>query len=515
MSNTRTIAKNTAWYGIDNLLSAIVALSTSIAIARALGPSKTGYIVYVSYIASVVSRLGTLGIAAAARKYMAEFLGMGDKGTARYIFFRTLALQVGLGTASTIGIVVWVLSSAESEYKLASLLIGLSIWPTIVTAVPAQANVATEDMAANLPASIVSALGYFLAVLCTVIFHWGVVGIGASLLLMRSLDFLVLVFPAVRRILAWEAVPHIPPGLRKRMIAFSWKSVASMILSLVIWERSEVLLLKSLCADIRQVAFYSIAFSMANQLLITAIVFGAAASTTIFAQYGRDKSKLPGLAASSFRYIALTSIPIHFIVSSLAVPALIVFYGRAYTGAAAVFTLAPLLCLPKAFLAPIQNFLFSIERQNHALLATIVGAALDISVAWALIPKHGAVGACIGSGVAQFTAIGIMWTIGVSAHGIHIPWKLTVKVVVSSVVASALAYFVAAKLGAFKGLFWGSGVASIALLCMFYFLRVLEREDLNRFDVIFRFLPASLARRVSYCISAFVRDNSGPEVVEI
>jgi O-antigen/teichoic acid export membrane protein len=56
-------------------------------INRYLGPEKNGYIVYVSYIASLVSGLGGFGIPATTRKYMAEFIGMGDRGTARYIFF--------------------------------------------------------------------------------------------------------------------------------------------------------------------------------------------------------------------------------------------------------------------------------------------------------------------------------------------------------------------------------------------------------------------------------------------
>ena len=96
MSNTKTIAKNTGWYSVENIVSAVVTVITSIAIARTLGPTKMGYIVYVSYVASVVGNLGSLGIPAATRKYMAEFIGMGDKGTARLIFFRTLALQAGL-----------------------------------------------------------------------------------------------------------------------------------------------------------------------------------------------------------------------------------------------------------------------------------------------------------------------------------------------------------------------------------------------------------------------------------
>ena len=101
MSNTKTIFRNTGWYGLENIISSVLGLITSIAIARTLGPSKMGYIIYVMWIASVVSSLGSLGIPATTRKYMAEFLGMGDRGTARYIYFRTLLLQTGVATLAT------------------------------------------------------------------------------------------------------------------------------------------------------------------------------------------------------------------------------------------------------------------------------------------------------------------------------------------------------------------------------------------------------------------------------
>jgi O-antigen/teichoic acid export membrane protein len=126
MSNTKTIAKNTGWYGLERLINAILTVCTSIAIARTLGPAKMGYIIYVSWIASMVGELGGLGIPATTRKYMAEFLGMGDRGTARYIFFRTLGLQAALATVVTGGLLVWVLRDAAGDYKLASALIVLS-----------------------------------------------------------------------------------------------------------------------------------------------------------------------------------------------------------------------------------------------------------------------------------------------------------------------------------------------------------------------------------------------------
>ena len=129
MTNTKTIARNSGWYGIEQAVGFISNLVTSIAIARTLGPSKNAYLVYVSYIAYVASNLGALGIPATTSKYMAEFIGMGDRGTARYIYFRTLLLQVGVATLATGGVVIWVLHDAPADYRIAAVLVVLSIWP--------------------------------------------------------------------------------------------------------------------------------------------------------------------------------------------------------------------------------------------------------------------------------------------------------------------------------------------------------------------------------------------------
>ena len=446
MSNTKTIAQNSGWYGTETIVGAVVALVSSIAINRYLGPTKNGYIVYVPYIAQLVSSLGGFGIPATTRKYMAEFIGMGDRGTARYIFLRTLLLQTGLATLATGGFLYWVLGDANPDYKLAAALLVLSIWPSMVNSISAQANAATEDLSTNLPASLVSTLIYFIAIAATVVLHWGVVGVGAALLAMRTVDFLVRFFPTLKRVLAWETTHIHPQGLRNRMIAFAWPSVISMAVAMLVWGRSEIILLKSLCADIRQVSFYSLAFSMADMLLLAATVFGSAAGVTIFVQYGRDKSRLPAIAASTFRYLALIAIPLHIIAASLAVPALLLLYGRQFQDAAMVVMLAPLLCIFKAFISPAQSLLQCSERQSFVIVATLFAGVVDWGVAWYLIPAHGAVGACIGNGAAQLTAVGILWAMVIYLYKVKLPWLQIAKIVFISALAALTAHLIAVRL---------------------------------------------------------------------
>ena len=182
----------------------------------------------------------------------------------------------------------------------------------------AMANAATEKLSKNMPASVISTFVYLGVIAATLVFKWGVVGVGAAFFSMRAVDFLVRLLPATRE--SWHGISaHVQPEVwLKRMLSYAWQSVASMVVALIVWNRSEVVLLKHLCSDIRQIAFYSLAFSMAEQLLLSASVFGAATTVTIFAQYGRDKSRLAAITASTVRYLALTSIPLHFISAALA-----------------------------------------------------------------------------------------------------------------------------------------------------------------------------------------------------
>jgi len=291
----------------------------------------------------------------------------------------------------------------------------------------------------------------------------------------------------------WETTHVQPVGLGNRMLSFAWQSVAIMIVEMVVWQRSEFILLKHLCADIRQVAFYSVAFSMAECLLISAQIFGSAAGATIFAQYGRDKSRLPSITASTFRYLALTSIPLHFIAAALAAPALLVVYGKQYVGAAMVVTIAPLLCLPKAFIGPIQGLLQSYERQTVIIFAMVLASIVDIGVAWYLIPAHGAVGACIGSGAAEITAIGLMWAIAIHLYEVKLPWVFLAKVLFISVAASLTAHYIAILLAPLLGILCGGSAAVAVLFGLLILMRALNPEDQERFNT----LTASLPKRVS------------------
>lgn len=504
--NSKTIARNTAWYGLENMISFVSTLVTSIAIARTLGPTKMGYIIYVTWLTGIVGQLGSVGIPVTTRKYMAEYIGGGDYTTARFIYLRTLLIQTLLATVATLGAIVWVYYDAPAEYRVAAILLVVGMLPAMSNFISAQANVAAETLSANLPGSLASSITYFVLTLSAVIFHWGINGIAVAVFAMKWVDCLVRLIPTMRRILSWNSGhPNPPADLRARMMSFAMQSLTGMLLTLVVWDRSELFLLKHLTTDLRQLSFYSVAFSLAERLLIFPSIFGAASGASIYAQYGRDRTRLPALTAASARYIALISLPIHIIFVPLAAPVVTLFYGKQYLGALVVATVAPLLCLPKAFQGIIQSFFESVDQQKYFIYTTILASFIDIGVAWALIPAHGALGACIGSGAAQFTAVTLMWGVGIALYNIRLPWGFILKITAISAFTALATYAVISHLSPLPALIAGCAIAAGLFILLAYLFKLLEPEDRDRFKIITSSCPRQIATPLNFLLDRFTR----------
>jgi peptidoglycan biosynthesis protein MviN/MurJ (putative lipid II flippase) len=152
------------------------------------------------------------------------------------------------------------------------------------------------------------------------------------------------------------------------------------------------------------------------------------------------------------------------------------------------------------------------ERQSYVIAATMIAGIVDFGVAWYLIPAHGAVGACIGSGAAQVTAIGLMWGVAVYRYKVTLPWMLVTKIAFISVLAALTAHFIAVQFAPLWGLLAG-GIASLAVLfALFYLMRVLEPEDRARFSILTRSLPKRIAGPVDALLSLLIHPENASAV---
>ena len=160
-----------------------------------------------------------------------------------------------------------------------------------------------------------------------------------------------------------------------------------------------------------------------------------------------------------------------------------------------------------------QNLLQSFEKQRWVIAATVLAGAVDIAVAWILIPAHGAVGACIANGVAQFLAVALLWGIAIGMFKIKLPWLLTAKVAFVSVAAASIRPLSAPSCspGADSVAVLVCGSVSIAvLLLLFYLFRILQEEDRERLNQVASMLPGPLPAVARTIVSVLIRTRRVP-----
>ena len=491
--NSKTIIKNSFWYGIETFTNLFLTLFTSIAIARAFGPEKLGYFLYLWWIAGIAGALGGFGIPAATRKYMSEYFGRGQMGVAKTVFYQTLRLQTFMAGVITFAGLLGIWFFGDRQYRVIALFMIGSIFPFMVNSIAAGANMALEDLRANVPASLVSTGIFVTAVFSSIYFGWGLLGISIGLFTMRAGELVVRFIPLAKRFKQHSAEP-LDRTLSKRMFLFSGRSLILLLLGLIVWDRSEMVVLKNFCADIRQVTFYSLAFNLTERLLVFSQVLGTATGTTMMVQYGRDSSRVRELAATSVRYLALISFPVHLGLAAIAVPLVWVTYGSKYSGAVPAIVVVACLGIPKAFFLPVQALLSSWERQDLIIRWGLVSAALNLVLDFALIPKYGAVGAAFANGTTQTFLALALWVVAVRLLNIRFPILPIAKTAVISAIMAVSVHFAISQLPALLGLTLAIILGAAIYLVLVRVARVLYPADHGRLLHLKNHVPSSARR---------------------
>ncbi|MGC2332110.1 MAG: polysaccharide biosynthesis C-terminal domain-containing protein [Candidatus Acidiferrales bacterium] len=493
-ANTQIIAKNSFWYGIETVSDLVLTAFTSIIIARKVGPIRIGYFLYVWWMVGIVGTMGLLGIPAATRKYVGEYFGRRRMGIAKTVFYKTLLIQTGIAAAITLATSVAFWVWGDREHRAMSLLMVGSIFPYMVDSISAAANRGLEDLRANVPASLVATGTYVIAVFLSLYLGWDLLGIAAGLLLMRVLGLPVRLIPLMRRLKRHEAEP-LEQALSKRIFVFSGQSLVLMALGLIVWNRSEMIVLKNFCADIRQVAFYSVAFNITERLLVFSQIFGSATGATIMVQYGRDPARLRAMAGTAVRYLALIALPVHLGLAAIAAPVMWIIYGHKYMEAAPVLALAACMGIPKAFYPPVQALLMSWDRQDVLIRWGIVSAVVNIGLDFALIPKYGAIGAAVANGVSQTFAVGVLWLAAFNLLKIRLPIKGVVRTAAVSGCMALLVHGGVFRFSAIPAAAIGVVMGVVLYLVGLRVSRVLGGEDRERMLQLKRYVP-TIVRRV-------------------
>jgi O-antigen/teichoic acid export membrane protein len=488
-NNTKVVGRNFIFMGLEVVIMLASTMITAVFIARIIGPTRLGYYNLVMYVTMITSSVGSLGIPLTTFKYMGEFLGAEKKELARAVFVYSLRAQTVIASILSAAGMIVVFTIVPPQNRVYSVLLVLCMVPGMVTFVPSQANTAAESSAFNTRAAFIAQLTYVIAVSLSLLLGWGLVGIATGLFLSRIAELVAKIVPVFR---SMATVPRcsVPPEIRRRMFTFSGLSTGLMLLQIVVWGPSDIVLLKLLQSDIRQVTFFSFCFSVADQLMRVPQTFATAISATQMAEYGRDKTSLFKLTSHAAMYVLMGALPLLIGVACVAGPFIRVVYGPQYLPAIPVLVMVALLSIPRAVLSPAQTLLYATEDLGFILKCGCVAGLVDILLDFALIPGYGATGAALANGIAQTLGVAAIW----SRVLIRYPVRINVSVLArlaaaTSAMTVVVLGIVATPLSPTLKLIVGIPAGALVFLIMSRAFMVLQQDDRQRLLVLSAMVP--------------------------
>jgi O-antigen/teichoic acid export membrane protein len=503
MSTARIVVRNTLWTVLDMAFEVLVPLVTSILVARAMGPAKLGAFVYVTWVATVLSILGTLGLAAAARKYLAEYAGRRRPDLVVGLYRRVRQVQWALALAVASGGLVWAQLALPREQRVFASLLMVAVIPATLLGIDTAVHTAVERLGPNVAASIAGGVVHALAVIAALVFRWDLVGLAAAQLAGRSVDcgvrwiltlkYMPAYLEAMGSSPAAELKPAFAPGGGKEIARFCAQATVLMLLSLVVWNRSEMFFLKRYC-DTHSIAYYSVAFGLSLLPGRLAGPFAKAAGVSLFATLGRDADDGRRFAELYWRYVAFIVLPASLGLAVLSGPLVRVLYGDQYVGAVAVLVVAACFSMVTPLAQPCSDLATAAGGQGSLVRWGLAAAVVTLVLDWLLVRAYGALGAAYANGLGQVAyAAGVLAAV-VPRYGFRIPYDFALRLLLA---CFAMAMLVALFIGFVPdlvGLVLGPPVGIAAFVVALKVARVLGNQDIARLETAGRLLPGPAGR---------------------
>ena len=487
----RRIARNSIWYAIEAASGILATLATTIVIARLIGPQRLGYFNYIYWLSNTAGGLASLGIPATTGKFMAEYLAGGQKGIARAIFFFTLRAQSVIALViMTIGLIL-VFAFVDPAYRSAAILLVATMLPQMLGFIPSMANVGAEKVAANTRGAFAGSVVYVLLVGLSLFLGWDLVGIACAVFVSRTVELAAKLIPVLRWIHEIPAA-ELPASVKKRMISFSRQNMILLILNVVVWDRSDMVFLRILQSDTRQLAFFSVAFSIVEKLFLAPQIFAAGVGVSQFSEYGRDRKRLLAMTTTAAKYVYLCGLPMLAGAAAIGGPLIGEVYGPRYQPMARVFQVMAIFAIPRLVILPAYNLLLATENQKPLVIWNCVCGVVDVLLDLTLIPFFGAFGAAAANGIAQTLAAVGVWVIVGRRFSIHLDARFFKRLTAVCATMAALVLLIVYWLHSWTAVVAGTAAGIAVFALGLRLASVLAAEDRDRLLTLERQLPARI-----------------------
>jgi O-antigen/teichoic acid export membrane protein len=487
------IIHNSFWYGLETVIEMVAFFGTSIAVARYLGPEKLGYFSYINLFVIIITRTSGTGLSTATRKYMSEFIALERLGTARAVYNLACRYQfIGAGSITVLGL-AGVLIFGDPHFRLMSSILMLSILPGLMSWVPAQANMALEDMSKNAKSALGYILVYTFVIVLTIWFRWDLVGVAAASLVGRTVEVFLRTIP-LNRFLRTLPLDPLDSEIVQRIRRFCVQALGLQILMSVVWDRSEMFFLRAF-SSLEQMAFYSVSFTIANNnLMMFPRILGSSTGVTLMVEATRDPTRIASIVQNACRYLLFIILPVCLGAAAVAFPAIHLAYGARYANAVPVLVIAAILVIPRAFQLIPEVLLRTADLQNRILVWYSVTGIINIALDYFFIRHHGAVAAAWANGIAQCFGVIAIWEVARRVYTFSFPIQAAIRMSAAAAIMAGIAFAIDNAIPGFPGLILAIATAVPIYLVLVKVFHGLAPSDRERLAPIGNRLPAPVRR---------------------
>jgi O-antigen/teichoic acid export membrane protein len=493
------VLRGGSWNLVGLFVPQLALLVLSVAAARFLGPDQFGRQSFIAFVEVSVVMLLAGGLPLALTRYAGDALGRGRSGVvvglARWVGWMAIA-GAAIGAAIMVGFGV-----AGATPRAAWFLAAVVVAASLIQRVPSAVLNGLQRWRA---ASVVGVVMAVVAAGATVAVLWaggGIVGMFAVEAAV-TLASLVWLWSLSRRAEATLGEPRaVDPELRRDFLRYAFIATLGVILTFVVWRRSEFLFLNHYSTD-SEIAVYSVAFSaVAALLLIPQAIVGVllpAVATLLGA--GATERIRQGFERA-IRLLLVLTLPMTALAIALGPLALRLVYGEDFSGAGPVVVLL-LLPLPIVTLMNLSKVVLAgMGRQRFQLASGAVGAVANIGLDFALIPHYDAVGAALANAGGQLVSGLPVLVYAIRRIGVRHwePWPLA-RTLLASIAAGLGGWLVQHWLGGVAGLLVGLTVATALFAALAVALRILTVSDAVWLDdMLGRLFGGRLGRVIRVC----------------
>ena len=392
----RAVLASGAWVAVSQLLPFLATGVLSVVAGRVLGPDLLGKQSFIAFVAALVAALAIGSLTDATIQTLAATVGRGEDD-------RVWDEAWPVRAHGLVGLVVGVLLAAYGflldQFLVAWLLVGLGALVDALGWGYAAPVIATSGWGPVARRRLVSQLCAVALGVAAVIVGWGVTGIFAANVL-ASVGLLAwsrAAVPSERAPRRGRAPWTLPVPVRRTWLVFALGEV----LTQVVGRRIELLFLAA-SSTTSEMAAYSIAVMVVSAAATVPASLAGAAMPRVAAALGAGQHELAHAALGrALRVTAVASLPLTAVLVAVGPPLVRGFYGGDFGRAA---DLVPLLALsvlaaPCGYLC--AAFWSAAGSVRLAVLAGLVGGAVDLLLAFLLVPHQGAVGAACASVAGQ------------------------------------------------------------------------------------------------------------------